>query len=124
MRDVFGFHGLERHDGTKFRWSSAVAAVRAPRASGDCRVTVRLIGVRRFTPPKEISVVFNRTAIPSMQYDAEAHTIDFTVPHDAFAGVGENWLILLCRPWPESVRLGADPRPLGLPVIEVAFRPA
>jgi hypothetical protein len=120
---LFGFHALESYQGTRFCWTSPVAALKISLEPDDYAVTVQLYPARYLVPDKELSVFLNQMPIQSVVYDQVEHTLNFSLSKNALIHSEQQWLLFLCIPWTlQDVRL-TDKRLLGIPLISVRFEP-
>ena len=114
--DQTGFYPLEKFDGRSFRWSEIAAAVRLRVNDGDRSIRIRCAPVRDLADGIDLRFYLDGRRIPdgAIAVDVDGCEIRIDLPQSGTCTLG--WI---CRRFEAK----ADPRQLGLPVVDVELVP-
>jgi hypothetical protein len=119
---LFGFHGLEESDRTRFRWTSSVALVQTILLPGRYTVTLDTGGFRSIEP-ETITLALDGHLIASADIQINRSSMQFPL-HIGLGGADQaKAFMLLSDPMPSRMKGNADPRPLGLPLTSLRIVP-
>lgn len=117
-----GFHSIENFQDESFRWTEAVAHLQVDLPPGDYSFTIRTGAIRSNLQQSLQDLYFNEKRLTGYRVDSTDESITGAISAGDFETGSQQFLGMVCRPMPRS--LGhRERRTLGLPVVEVAFKP-
>jgi hypothetical protein len=110
---VFGFHQVERFNGTVFRWSGTFAGIRLPAHPPPYSVVLAMPVNRPLKQTDRLIFSLNERFV-SATTDPAAGKIRIRIEPDYCKDGAGNWLLFSIAPWSQA--RSTDPRRLGLPI--------
>jgi hypothetical protein len=122
--DLYGFHDIEYHQNTAFRWSQSLSAVRLYLNPESQLIRIQLLdNIRQIKTHSELCCFINEVRIDEFELNESKDEIILKLPQKYQALDTGYWLILFSKPWLSKLsslkQKNNEKRTLGLPIKEI-----